>query len=121
MGSMPVERKRGGCLTAFLILMLVANPLTAGYYVLAGETVRQSLPNLPGWAIPVLAVAAVLNFVFAVGVWMWKRWGVYGLFVSAALVFVLNTFIVGILPALVGIIGPVILFFLIRPVWSQLE
>ena len=49
-----VPAKRGGCLSAFLVLMLIVNPLTAIYYFIAGATIQQNLPNMPGWIIPLL-------------------------------------------------------------------
>lgn len=115
------ERKRGGCLTAFLVLMLIANPLTGLYYLFAGSTVRQALPSMPGWVIPVLALFALANFVFALGMWNWKKWGVYGFAASSLLIFVVNVIAIGFVPALLGLVGLVILAFLVRPVWNQMK
>ncbi len=115
------ERKRGGCLTAFLILMLIANPLTGIYYLLAGSTIRQTFPNFPDWAGPLFGVMALANFVFAIAIWKWKKWGVYGFVASAAVAFLVNVISIGFLGALVGLIGLVILAFLLRPVWNQME
>ena len=115
------ERRRGGCLTAFLILMLIANTLTGLYYLLAGSTVRQSLPTVPAWAIPVLGLFALANFVFAIATWKWKRWGMYGFVGSAVVIFLVNMISVGILAALLGLVGVAILAFLLRPVWSQMD
>jgi hypothetical protein len=115
------ERKRGGCLTAFLILMLIGNPLAGLYYLLAGSTVRQSLPTLPEWAIPVLGLLALANFVFAIAIWKWKRWGVYGFVGSSLVAFLVNLIGIGILVALFGLVGVVILAFLLRPIWHQMD
>jgi len=115
------ERKRGGCLTTFLILMLIANPLTGLYYLLAGSTVRQSLPNLPAWAIPVLALLAFANLVFALAIWKWKKWGVYGFVGSAFVAFLVNLISIGILGSLFGLVGVAILAFLLRSVWNQMD
>lgn len=117
----PTERKRGGCLTAFLVLMLILNPLTGLYYLFAGSTVRQSLPSMPGWVIPVLGLFALANFVFALGTWNWKKWGVYGFAASSLVIFVVNVIAIGFVPALLGLVGLVILAFLVRPVWNQME
>lgn len=119
------EKKRGGCLTAYLILMLIANPLIGLYYLLAGSTVRQSHPTLPEWAIPVLGLLSFANFAFAIGVWKWKRWGVYGFVGSALVAFLFNVMSGEILVVLGGLVGVVILAFvlafLIRPVWHQMD
>lgn len=63
-----MERKRGGCLTAFLILALVVNPLTALSYFVQGQTISRMLPNMPNWVIPVLGVLALVNFAFVVAI-----------------------------------------------------
>jgi uncharacterized membrane protein (DUF2068 family) len=115
-----MPEQRGGCLTAFLIFMFIVNTLTAFYYLFFGDAVRSAMPLIPAWAIPVLAVACILNVVFAVGVWQWRRWGVYGFIVLAILIFVLNITYVGLLPSLLGLLGPVILVLLVRTRWGQL-
>jgi hypothetical protein len=116
-----VERQRGGCLTAFLILMLVVNPLTGLYYLFAGSSLSQSLPSLPGWAVPALGVLALVNFVFALAIWNWKKWGVYGFAASSAIVFVINLISLGLLPALTGLVGLGLLAYLLRGVWQFME
>lgn len=116
-----VQRRRGGCLTAFLILMLIANPLTALYYLVAGSTIHEYLPNLPLWTIPCLGLAALANFAFAIALWRWKKWGMYGFAVTTAAGFVINLLYMGTLTAVLGIIGVVILILLLRPVWNQME
>jgi hypothetical protein len=115
------ERKRGGCLTAFLILMLIANPLTGLYYLLAGSTVRESLPTLPEWAIPTLGVLALANFAFAIGIWQWKKWGVYGFAGTSLVALVVNAISIGIPAALFGLVGLGLLAYLVRPHWNQME
>jgi uncharacterized membrane protein (DUF2068 family) len=115
------EQKRGGCLTTFLVLMLIANPLTALYYLVAGDAVRQALPALPTWGIPVLAALGILNAVFAIGVWHWQRWGAYGFIASGLVAFLFNVSYLGALPAVLGLIGPVILVLLVRPHWSVMQ
>jgi hypothetical protein len=115
-----MAEQRGGCLTTFLILMFIFNPLSTLYYLFFGDTVTRAVPSFPTWAIPVFALVGVLNVVFAVGVWKWRRWGVYGFIATAVPVFAVNVAYVGVLPALLGLLGPVILVLLVRPRWAQL-
>ena len=115
------EPKRGGCLTAFLVFSLIVNSLTAIYYLVAGASVRQALPSMPSWAIPVLIVLAGVNVIFVVAVWKWKKWGVYGFTAVALIAFVINLMSVGFLGALFGLIGLGILIFLLRNVWSEMD
>ncbi len=115
------QRKRGGCLTAFLVIMLIANPLTAISYLLNGEAFSRSLPDMPGWAIPALGVIALANFVCAIGLWQWKKWGMYGFAGLSLITVFVNAVSIGIGLALFGLLGVVILGFLVRPVWNQME
>lgn len=117
-----VQRERGGCLTAWLVLVLIVNPLTGIYYLLQGQELARQLPNFPGWAIPALVVVAFANFAFAVGIWTWKRWGIYGLIGSAVVATIINVLsglaIPGIVSAAISI-G--ILLFLVRDKWDNFE
>ena len=115
------ERRRGGCLTAWLMLMLILNPLVAIYYLVAGGTVRQALPGLPPWVLPVLTVFGIANFVFALAVWNWKKWGMYGFVGSSAVVFFINAATLGTGRAIIGLVGVIILAALVRPIWKQME
>jgi hypothetical protein len=117
----PQERKRGGCLTAFLILMLIANPLAGLLYLLAGSTLAHFLPNVPQWAILTFGVLAFANLIFALGIWSWKKWGVYGFVGSSLVAFTINALTLGTISALFGLIGVTILAFLVRPVWTAME
>jgi hypothetical protein len=115
-------RKRGGCLTAFLILMLIVNPLTAIYYLIAGSKIRESLPSMPAWAIPVLIICGIANFAFALAILNWKKLGVYGIVAIAVVAFIIN--LMSGLPvaiALMRLVGVAILLLLVRPVWDKME
>jgi hypothetical protein len=116
-----VQPKRGGCLTAFLILMFITNPLVAIYYFVTGSSVRQALPNMPAWIIPALGIIGIANFIFAIAVWKWKKWGMYGLATTAGITFFINAIGINILTAIWGLVGVALLAFLLRQVWSQME
>ena len=115
------ERNRGGCLTVFLVLMLVLNPLTALYYLFSGEALRQAVPSIPTWALLMLAIGGIANFIFALGVWQWKKWGVYGFAGTSLIVFVINLIVIGLGPALFGLVGLGLLVFLLRDHWSHMD
>jgi hypothetical protein len=116
-----VPLKRGGCLTAFLIFMLITNPLVAIYYFVSGSSVTQALPAMPAWIIPILGVGSIANFIFALAIWKWKKWGMYGFAASAGIVFFINAIYINILTALWGLVGIGLLAYLLRQVWSQME
>jgi hypothetical protein len=119
------ERKRGGCLTAFLVLMLVVSPLYALLPLMPmSEGTKQILPKWPEWAIFLMGLLGLANFVFAIAIWKWKRWGVYG-FAGTAIAFFVASIVreaIGILAALVGLAITIgILQKLVRPIWKKME
>jgi hypothetical protein len=113
--------KRGGCLAVFLIVMMVLNTLTTLYYLLAIDTVERLMPNMPAGGVYILAVFGILNALFAFAVWNWKKIGIYGFMGSAILIFLFNMYIGVGFTAIFGLLGPIILFFLIKPVWRYMK
>jgi len=116
-----VEKKRGGLLTAWLILMLIANAGTAAYYFLFGSLVTALLPTIPFWAIYVLGVGSLLNFAFTIFLFKWKRWAFFAFCGMAGVVLVINIVIGMGISSLFGLLGPVILYLILRSKWNYLE
>ena len=118
-----VQTKRGGCLTAFLISMLIANPLFGLYNYVAGPSVAQSLPTMPAWIFPLLGLIGIANFIFAIAIWKWKKWGAYGFlgsFVLAMLLYLMSG--ADILPTVATpLIGISIFLLLVGPIWKQMD
>lgn len=124
---MTEKRFRHGCLTAWLILMVVVNSFMSLAYLFSLDNIKQSMPNAPEWIFPVLTVCTVLNVVFALALFRWKRWGFWGMCATASIALGINITIgLGVLGSLGGIIGIVILFSVLhigkeRKAWNQLE
>src|SRR5688500_20341036 len=80
MGEAQMEstKTRHGCLTAWLILMILANALTAVTTPLFAASIRQAIPGFPEWVVWPIVLLAVLNVVFAVALFKWKKWGFLG-------------------------------------------
>ena len=79
-------RKRHGCLTAWLVLMLIANVIVALVYMFKGDAVSANTPG--GISMPLLMalrVMAILNTLFSVLLLRWKRIGFWGFLVSTVL------------------------------------
>lgn len=109
------ERKRGFWLSAFLILMFIVNPLSAAMYFLAPETILALYPSASVVLIYFLGVMCLLNVVFAINIWRWKKIGIQAFYGIVALAFVLNLYIgVGLAGSLSGLIGGIIIFLLTR-------
>lgn len=114
--------QRGGCLTAFLLLLIVAYPVLALTYWLGSAVIKRSVPTMPDWFSPVMAIACLYDFAFAIAIWKWRRWGVYGYGVITALVFAANLAIGWpFLRALMGLLGFAVLVLLLRPRWRYLR
>ena len=114
------EKKRGFWLTTFLVLMFVVNPLTAYTYFTNPEMVLQASPGISIGILYFLGIIAVVNVAVAAGVWMWKKWAVYSFYGIAAIAFCINLFIgIGIIPSLVGLIGPAIIYFTTKSRWEH--
>jgi hypothetical protein len=112
-------KKRGFWLTAFLILMFVANPFTAFTYFSNPELIIQSYPSISIGLLYFMGVFALLNVVFAIAIWTWKKVGVYGIYGSMALAFCINLYIgVGIVGSLTGLLGLVLLYFTTKKRWQ---
>jgi hypothetical protein len=116
----PMEtKKRGFWLTAFLILMFIANPFTAFTYFSNPELIIQAYPSLSISLLYFMGLLALLNFVFALAIWTWKKAGVYGIYGSMALAFCINLYIgVGIVGSLTGLLGLVLIYFTTKKRWQ---
>ena len=114
---------RGGCLTVFLVFGLIANTFSSIFYIKSLiEGSMSGLPMPPQWAVVALCVGGAINIVSCLAVWQWRRWGVYTFFGTAAVAFGVNVAI-GIPPFSIamGLLGVVVLAFLIRPVWRYMR
>lgn len=124
----PAERRRGGFLTAFLITGLVIFAVGTVYLVLISifgyEALQQAFPAVSReywiWA----AFLAMANFIAFLGIWWWRKWGVYtfiitsliGFLVDISLPFGGGTFSFIRSVALIGL-----LVLLLRNKWAMME
>lgn len=107
--------KRGGCLTAFLIVAMIGNVLLSLFQWL-------SVQNLYVSDKPHAFLGGTLNavaVVFAIAVWKWKRWGVYGYIGTIGVSILLNLMVGQILFAVQGLVPIALLIGLLRPVWKD--
>jgi hypothetical protein len=120
-------KQRHGCLTAYLVFIIVANSAATLIYLLRPEEVRKDIPNVPDWILPALIIASIINVICSVALIRWKRWGFWGFVASAVLMFFVNLFTqLGIASSLAGLLGVAILYGVLhigkeRKGWSQLE
>ena len=110
------EKQRHGCVTTWLILMIIFNSLTAVIYLFAGDIVAQNLPGgISNSMMILLAVLVIFNIIFSVMLLKWKKWGFWGLIFTSIGAFVINLSIgLGIGQSIIGLFGIAILFGILQ-------
>jgi hypothetical protein len=120
-------KQRHGCLTAWLVLIIVVNALTALTMPSMMTMMRQYVPNLPDWVLWPLVLCGVLNVIFALALFKWKRWGFYGFLLTTVVALAINISSgLSIGRSLVGLLGVAILYAVLQiggpmSAWNQLE
>ena len=123
------EKKRHGCLTAFLVVGLIGNALAALGNIAGGDAIRETLPaDAPSWGLPLLALAGVFNIVCIVALWKWKKWGFLGFVASSVVALMVNLMMgMGLVASVMGLFGIAVLYGVLQigdektKGWNQLE
>ncbi|MFY8020447.1 MAG: hypothetical protein ACOVP1_04590 [Bacteroidia bacterium] len=124
-----IEKSRHGCVSVWLILMMIANSLTGLVYLLLPENISKLLPGeVSALFFVLLGVIGFSNVVFSVALYRWKLWGFYGFIVSSLLTFVINVYIgLGAGQSLFGLAGIAILYGILQikkdnvSAWNYME
>jgi hypothetical protein len=121
-----MEKQRHGCLTAWLVFIIIANTLVALVVLLAGSNLADA-GKFPLWVILVQIAANVAAIAFAIALFKWKKWGFYG-FLGIGIVGLVVNLASGsnAVLAISGLVGPAILYAVLqiggdRKGWTQLE
>lgn len=125
----PKEKERHGCVTAYLIVMIIANSIVALIYFLASEFVTKNLPNHVSKSIIfLLGFLGLANIAFAILLLKFKRWGFYGFIGTAIAGFLINLQMrLPILQVLAGLLGIGVLFAVLQAkkdglsAWEQMD
>lgn len=119
-----VIKSRHGCVTTYLVLMIIVNSITALTYF----SRNNSIPNISNGLVIVLGIIGTLNVIFAVLLLQYKKIGFYGFVVSSIITFVLNTMIgIDVGKALLGLVGIAIFYAILQikqdnnSAWQHLE
>ena len=122
-------KQRHGCVTAWLIYMIIANALSGLIYIIAGDKVKEAMQvDLTGINIVSMALLSFANVVFAVMLLKWQKMGFWGFVItSIAGVFVNLSIGLGVSQSILGLIGIGILYAILQipkekvSAWSELE
>lgn len=124
-----VSKQRHGCVTAWLVLMIIANSLTAIIYLFASEMITDNLPgNVSTPMIILLGIIGIANIVFSVMLFQWKKLGFWGFIITSIGALIINLSIgLGIGQSLFGLVGIAILYGVLQikkdsiTAWENLE
>ena len=105
---MAEAKNRHGCLTAWLVLIIIVNSVgVLGYlmYLVGRDMIYQMLQsqmyqsqilqiqmllNIPIWVFLVSIVFSIFNVVCAIALFLWKKWGFWGFCASSVAALVVN-------------------------------
>ncbi|MCI2425802.1 hypothetical protein LM599_07445 [Candidatus Acetothermia bacterium] len=126
------EKQRHGCLTIWLVLLIIGGVLsligTAVMYLVDPQLMRETFPDAPGWTVYAMGLISLFSFVFAIVLFTWKKWAFWG-YVVTSIASAIVSITMG-TPAwqwLLGLTGVVILYGVLqiggeeKKGWTQLE
>lgn len=122
-------KQRHGCVTAWLVFMIIANSLTAVLYLFAGEMIAQNLPGgMSNSMLIILAILGVGNVIFSILLLKWMKIGFWGFLATSIAAVVVNLSIgLGIVQSLLGLLGIAVLYGVLQikqdnvSGWTNLE
>ena len=126
-------KKRHGCVSAWLIFMIIANALGVLLYLFfydnfMGMMPEESLDQMPDVNPIFMGVLSVLNLIFAVMLLKWKKIGFWGFVATSVISLGINLNAgLGVASILGGLIGILILYGILQikqddvSAWNHLE
>lgn len=122
--SFPTAPQRHGCVTAWLMLMLLLNSLTAIAYLFIPRLTHNMSYN----AVNALAIIGIVNVICVILLLRWKKIGFYGFAITSIITIIINLNI-GISPirASLGLAGFLVLYGILQikqdgiSAWSYLK
>lgn len=104
-------KKRHGCLSAWLILMILASVVFIFLY-LAREGYHQYSPDLPAWALPALVTIELIQIICAIALFRGKKWGFWGYCIICGIAFITNIWL-GVFVTAVGTLFSVVILYVV--------
>jgi hypothetical protein len=102
---------RHGCLTTYLIFVIIVNALMAVVYLFGAEAIRRTGANIPDWAFWGLAACGLVNVVSAFALLRLRRWGFWAFVATAVATVAINSSIgLAMQGAIAALLGIAILF-----------
>lgn len=124
----PILKQRHGCVTAYLVFMIIVNAATAFSYFFANQLILDTVPGASSSLLYALGLIGMANVIFAIMLWQWKKIGFYGFIGSSIAAFALNIMMgLEVQQTLLGLIGIAIVYAILqikqdgRSAWENME
>lgn len=123
------SKERHGCVTAWLVMMIVVNSITSCIYFFAGDKFTQHSPvKISSGMLIMIGILGVANVIFSIFLLKWRKLGFFGFVVTSLAALIINISLgLGPLSAIFGLLGVVLLYGILqikqgnRSTWEQLE
>lgn len=122
-----MKKKRGAFLTIMIVLGAFG-ALQALYAVINTDALKLAYGQVPAWFSPLYLFSFLLSVGAIIGIWMWKKWGVYLIAASIALNLVTQLFLfkpvqqsVGQFSWIMTLVGGGLWFWAISRKWPDFE
>ena len=112
-----LTNQRHGCVTTWLMVMIVANFLTALFYLLiAGELIGFRFEKeISDSMLILIVIMLILNVFFSILLLNWRKWGFWGLAFTSTCSIIINVIIgIGLLQSITGFVGLGLLFGILQ-------
>lgn len=124
-----LKKERHGCVTSWLVLMIIANSICSFAYFFSSEKIQYNLGgDISTSTIMLLGVICVANIIFAIMIFSWKKIGFWGFVITSLIAVIINLNIgLGIVQSISGLIGIAILYGILNmkknntTTWKGLE
>jgi uncharacterized membrane protein (DUF485 family) len=128
MDNLNVKKQRHGFVTAWLALFIMVNAITAILYLFKSEMIANSFRGDVSTQMILLGIGSILNVVFVVLIFQWKKIAFWGLIINSIGAFVINSTLgAGLGQSLVGLLGLAFFFGVLQikkdnvSTWENLE
>ena len=124
-----VQKNMHGCLTAWLLLLLLGNLFLTLVYLVGGDMRPFLVPEESHYFIFILfAILGIANVYFTLLLFQWKKWGFWGYIITTIVTLILNISLgMPLGQALAGLFGLAILYIMLQTskgdlsAWEHLE
>jgi len=122
-------KQRHGCVTAWLVLMIILNSISALMYLFAGDMVAKNIPgDISGSMLLPLGFLGLLNVIFSIMLFKWNKIGFWGFVLTSVGAFIINLSIgLGVGQSILGLVGIAVLYGVLQikkgnvAAWTNLE